>query len=244
MVPGGKKPTAPSRASWPPRMSWGPISWVRSTRRASGQMPRMTPFMTPTNGSRTPKSVVSVMRRPGMAGERLAVPVHHEVRDEDQGLLVVGVGEELAVILGGLRVGMGALERVLHTLVADDQPADLLDVGRLRPRALEHGLDALALGGLRPGEHGDQGQRALALPQIGPDGLAQARLVGHEVERVIADLKRDADVEAVAGERFEPRGIGAAQHAPDAAAGRDERRRLLGDDAQVVGLRGAAGAAW
>ncbi len=65
-VPAGKNGTAASSARLPASTSWGAISWVRSTSRAEGQMDRTTPFMIPTKGSRSPKSVVRVIR-PGKA---------------------------------------------------------------------------------------------------------------------------------------------------------------------------------
>src|SRR5581483_10210152 len=37
------------------------MPWLMSTRRASGRISRITPFMTPTKWSERPKSVVSVM---------------------------------------------------------------------------------------------------------------------------------------------------------------------------------------
>ena len=43
------------------RMSYERMSCVMSTSCTSGAMPRMTPFMIPTKGSRRPKSVVKVI---------------------------------------------------------------------------------------------------------------------------------------------------------------------------------------
>src|SRR3989441_13209292 len=48
------------------------ISWLRSTIWASGLMPRMTPFMLPTNTSEAPKSVNRVMMGGGLATESSA----------------------------------------------------------------------------------------------------------------------------------------------------------------------------
>ena len=42
-------------------MAWRGRSWVRSTNTASGWIERMTPLTLPTDGSRSPKSVVRVM---------------------------------------------------------------------------------------------------------------------------------------------------------------------------------------
>ena len=49
----------PGKSERPPsEISNGCTSWLMSTIRASGQMPKMTPFMTPTKWSLVPKSVV------------------------------------------------------------------------------------------------------------------------------------------------------------------------------------------
>ena len=106
--------------------------------------------------------------------------------------------------------------------------------------APEQRLDALALVWRRPPQRRDQRQRALAFLEVRPDGLAQARLVGDEVERVVADLERDADIEPVAGEALDLPPLTPAEQGPDAAAGGHERRGLLGDDPEIVGLAGRA----
>ena len=96
-----------------------------------------------------------------------------------------------------------------------------------------------AFGRRRPRQHGDERQRPLAL-RAGrrPIALPRRVLIGDEVERVVGDLERDADVEPVVRERLDPRGRTSAEQAADAAARRDERRRLLRDDPDVVGLGG------
>src|SRR5262249_5967503 len=123
IVPIGKKRQADSTATAPSRMSNAAISCVRSISVASRQIPRMTPFMTPTKGSRWPKSVVSVTIRPvaipfenalggaALPQGELAVAVDDEVGDEHQCFLVLGVLERVQGVLGGLSVFMGALER-------------------------------------------------------------------------------------------------------------------------------------
>ena len=73
---------------------------------------------------------------------------------------------------------------------------------------------ALALGRLGALEGGDEGQRALAFLEVRAHRLAEARLVGDEVERVVADLERDADVESVAREPLHLLRAGLARAAP------------------------------
>src|SRR6266849_10756639 len=150
-VPGGKNGVAASRARPPARMSWGGTSWVRSTSRADGQMDSSTPFMIPTKGSRSPKSVVRVIR-PGMRipltcplprGERgtlgSAVAIDDEIRDQDQRLLVLRAREGPERVLRALSVLVGPLERVLHARMLDHEPADLLDLLGGERGLLEHG---------------------------------------------------------------------------------------------------------
>src|SRR2546426_975490 len=124
-------------------------------------MPRITPFMIPTKGSRRPKSVVSVMI--GVVPETplpLAIAVHDEVRDQPQRLLVLGVLERAQRLLGGLGVLMGPLERVVGALVLHHQTADLLDLVGVQGMAPEQRLDALALVRGRAPERRDQRQQA------------------------------------------------------------------------------------
>src|SRR6266852_2057489 len=185
-VPGCKNGVAASRARPPARMSWRGTSWVRSASRADGQMDSSTPFMIPTKGSRSPKSVVRVIR-PGMdlrgAGEGLAVAIDDEIRDQDQRLLVLRVREGPERVLRALSVLVGPLERVLHARVLAHEPADLLDLLGGERGLLEHGVDPVSVGRPRSLDGGDQGQRALAFLQVGADRLPEPRLVRDEVER-------------------------------------------------------------
>ena len=54
-----------------------------------------------------------------------------------------------------------------------------------------------ASAGVARAEHRDEGQRPLPLAEVGADRLAEAILIGDEVERVVRDLERDADVQPV-----------------------------------------------
>src|SRR5919204_2726927 len=154
MEAAGKKRQDDSRASAPSTTSCAAISCVRSTMSASRQMPRMTPLTMPTNGSRKPKSVVSVMIGGAMFSAllgdsrdavRSAVAVHDEVRDQGQRLLVLGVLERAQRALRGLGVGMRSLERVVDALVLHHQAPDLFDLIGTKRMALEQHLDPLPL---------------------------------------------------------------------------------------------------
>src|SRR5258705_3558215 len=163
------------------------MSWLMSTRRASGQIPRMTPFMMPTQGSRVPKSVVRVMTGAGMTPFRtLGVALHHVVGDEEERLLVGAVGESIERLLGAPRIVLGAPQRVFDPPVALDEEADLLDLARLRSVALEHGVDAIRLGRRGALEGRDEGNGALALLEVGAHRRAEPALVGYPVERNVA----------------------------------------------------------
>src|SRR5216110_48894 len=207
-VPRGKNGAAASSASAPSTTSWRATSWVTSTsctaRPAVRAIPRIAPFISATHGSRTPKSVVSVTMASNPSDRRpSAVPVHDEIRHERERLALLRRWKPLEVGLRGLRVGVCARARVLDTLVLDDQPADLLDLRRDQARTPEERADTLGLRQREPLEHHDQRKRPLALAQVRADGLPEAVLVRHEVERVVRDLERDSDVEAVAGERLD-----------------------------------------
>src|SRR5258705_3773409 len=119
-----------------------------------------------------------------------------------------------------VRLGQG----VLDTLVIDDVAADLVDLLRVEGVTLEEALHALGLRRRRAGEHRDQRQGPLSLAQIGADRLAEAILVRDEVERVVRDLERNADVHPILRERVDLPGRKPAQEPADAAARRDERR--------------------
>src|SRR5438067_13131018 len=101
--------------------------------------------MTPTNGSRPPKSVSNVMIGPTVTRPALSsvgansegavdarrgstVAVDDEVGDELQGLAVLGAGEGAQGLLRGLGIGLRAGQRVIDTLVRDDQSPNLLDL--------------------------------------------------------------------------------------------------------------------
>src|SRR5262245_59807090 len=201
MVPGGKNPTADSKARPASSTSWGATSWVRSTRWTSRQMPRITPFITPTNGSRRPKSVVSVTIGEGTGGRgpsrplRSAIPVHDEVSDEGERVPVLGGREGRQRVLRRLRVRVGPRQRIVDALVLDHEAPDLLDLHRIERVTLEQRLDPLALRRLEAVESGDERQCPLPFLEVGAHGLSETLLVGDEFERVVADLKRDADVE-------------------------------------------------
>src|SRR5918996_4411182 len=219
--------------SWVTSMSWSdwPDAWA---------MPSMTPFISATYASRRPKSVVSVtIPATRVRGRRRSpVAIHDEVGHQGQRFALLGGHERLEVGLGGLGEGLGAGARVVHAVVLEHEAADVLDLGGLERAAPQHPPHTLGLGRGHPLERGDEGQRALALTQVGPDGLAQSRLVGGEVERVVGDLEGDADVEPVAGQRFRLGCRQRAQQCADPAAGRHERGGLLRDDPQVVGFGG------
>src|SRR5438132_676371 len=93
-VPRGKNGAAASSASAPSTTSWRATSWVTSTSctvaPAARAIPRIAPFISATYGSRTPKSVVSVMMMSNPSGRRpSAVPIHDEVRHERERLALL-----------------------------------------------------------------------------------------------------------------------------------------------------------
>src|SRR6516162_5915296 len=203
-----------------------------STSWTSRKIDRITPFISATYVSRVPKSVVSVMTATS------TVAIDHEVGDQRKGFSFLRRREDRQRRLRRPRILVRSGQGVFDALVIDDVAPDLVDLVRVEGMALEEAPHALGLCGGRSGEHGDQRQGALALPQVGADGLAETILIGDEVERVVRDLERHADVQAVLGEGIDLRGREAAQERAYPAARRHERRGPLGDDPQIVRLGG------
>src|SRR5262245_51245521 len=155
------------------------------------------------------------------------IAIDDEVGDQRQRVALVRGWKHSEIALRGLRVVVRPGQRVLGATVVDNAPPDLVDLLGIEGWALEETLDARRLGRRRLGQHGYERQRPLSFPQIGSDRLAEAVLVGDEVERVVGDLEGDADVEPVPGERLDLVGRKLPQHAADGAARRDERGGLL-----------------
>src|SRR5438132_6122334 len=132
---------------------------------------------------------------------------------------------------------MGLRPSVLDAVVLEDQPADLLELRRYQARTPEERPDALRLGRRELVEHRDQRERPLSLAQVRANRLAETLRVRDNIERVVRDLERDPDVEAVVGERLDLFGREATEQPADPAARGHERGRLQRDDTEVVGLR-------
>ena len=141
-------------------------------------------------------------------------------------------------MLGLLRVGVRALQRVVDAVLLEHEAPDLLDLRRLERAPAQHRAHALGLRLAHALEHGDERQRPLALAQIGGDGLAEAALVGHEVQRIVGHLEGHADVEPIPRQGLELLCVKPAQQRADAAARRHEGGGLLRDDPHVIRLRG------
>src|SRR5437667_179002 len=116
---------------------------------------------------------------------RSPVAVDHKIGDEGQQLALLRRGEDLQVTLGVARVAMRALERIVDAVVLEHEAPDLLDLRGLQRPPAQHRAHALGLRLAHALEHGDERQRALALAQVGGDGLAEPPLVGHEVQGVV-----------------------------------------------------------
>src|SRR5919106_5613706 len=170
--------------SWVTSMSWSdwPDAWA---------MPSMTPFISATYASRRPKSVVSVtIPATRVRGRRCSpVAIHDEVSHQGQRLALFGRCEGIEVGLGGLGERLGASPRVIDPVVLEHEPPDVLDLLGFQGTAPQQRPDPLGLGCRHPLQRGDEGQGALALAEVGADGLAEPRLIGGEVERVVGDLE-------------------------------------------------------
>src|SRR5262249_12954618 len=130
-VPPGNTPAAASTARAPSVMSCRSMSWVTSTRWTRRVAARVAGVIRAPYWSRPPKSVVRVTMIGSLTGGRTsAVAIHHEVGDEREDLPLLAGGERLEISLGRGRVRVGARPRVLHAVVLQHEPADLLDLGR------------------------------------------------------------------------------------------------------------------
>src|SRR3989304_6093474 len=79
---------------------------------ASGLIPRITPFITPTNGSLPPKSVGSVMPRPA------SPPIQPPPLHQEAGCL----GHDISVLLLGPGLHVERLGTLPHNPAVENQP--------------------------------------------------------------------------------------------------------------------------
>src|SRR5215471_843066 len=78
------------------------------------------------------------------------VSIDDEISDEGEGLAVLGLRERAQRTLRGLRVAVGAVERVLDALVLHHEEADLLGLLGVQRAQGEQVLEAVQLGPGRP----------------------------------------------------------------------------------------------
>ena len=76
---------------------------------------------------------------------------------------------------------------------------------------------------------GEHGAGDLAFAEIVAHGLAELGLIGGVVQRVVHQLERGAEIEAVIGQRLFLRLAAARDHGADLAGGGEERGRLALD---------------
>ena len=95
-----------------------------------------------------------------------------------------------------------------------------------------HGLDVRAQARLRL-ERANERQRELALGQVAQQRLARRARIARVVEHVVDELERDAEVGAVVAEGDRGLGAGAGDRRARAGGPREERGRLVADDAEV-----------
>src|SRR5882672_4250480 len=116
---------------------------------------------------------MSVMIGGTRSAPRASAVAIDEVGDEREDLALLRRRERLEVGLRRLRIAGRARPRVLHAVVIEHETTNLLHLGGRQRRALEQPAHALGLGGGGGLEHGDEGQRPLALAEITADGLAE-----------------------------------------------------------------------
>ena len=94
--------------------------------------------------------------------------------------------------------------------------------------------DQRTRGAVGAGQQPDDRQRDLAFAQIAADRLAERRGVACEVEQVVHQLERDAEIEPVVAQRALLLGRRLAEHPADLGAAGKEIRRLAPDDVEVL----------
>ena len=82
----------------------------------------------------------------------------------------------------------------------------------------------------------DERQRHLAFAQVAADRLAERLGVAGEVQQVVDELERDAEVEAVLAQRLLLLVLDLAEHAADLRAAAEQVRGLAADDVEVLVL--------
>ena len=82
----------------------------------------------------------------------------------------------------------------------------------------------------------NDGKGQLAFAQVATDGFPERDFFAGEVEQVVDDLERHADVEPILPQRFLLLASDRAEHAADACASRKEIRRLALNDLEVFRL--------
>src|SRR6266850_3116803 len=104
------------------------------------------------------------------------VAIDHEVGDQRQRVALLRGRKDGEIGLRGLRILVRPGQRVLGAAVVHDAPPDLVDLLGVEGGALEEALDARRVGRRRPGQHGDERQRPLPFPQVGPEDRKSTRL--------------------------------------------------------------------
>ena len=98
----------------------------------------------------------------------------------------------------------------------------------------QDGLDLAALGGGAVLERVNDGHGGFAFPQVAGYGLAQYALRGGEVEHIVHDLESHAEVASVLAQALFLLHRGAAQHAADSHAHREQARRFAIDQIEML----------
>src|SRR5579863_8169326 len=148
-----------------------------------------------------------------------AVAVGNQIRQHAQGALVWAVREFIDDLAGMIGELLSAFARALNAAAALHHRVDIREgSGIVRPVAEHHG-NLLAFGRRRVLQRVDQRESDLALLQISADGLAQGLFAGSEVEHVVDQLERHAEVPGEFAQFLFGRRFGARRHRAELGAG-------------------------
>src|SRR5690242_13382394 len=127
----------------------------------------------------------------------LTVAIRYQIRHRQQSLLVRRVRKSADDLASFFREHPGPLSRPLHASVAMQDVQNFSERNLIVVAVSEHGFHQLALLRLGGFQSVDERQRDFALAQIVAHGFAQDFFARGEIQNVVDQLERDAQVPGV-----------------------------------------------
>src|SRR5258706_11931330 len=155
----------------------------------------------------------------------LAAAADHEVGHVPERVALGPRGERVERFRRGVVEADGPLPGTLGPLARADDAEELADLA-LRLAGRDDAAREVAAPPVAVERGVDHRERGHALGQVAPDALAEVSLVSNEVEDVVRDLKREAEVRAERAERGDVLRVGLGEKRGTLAARGVERRGL------------------